>query len=198
MEKYKKLEEKVEFTKAVYDCCTTPDCKHIGTEHEIKPKEECEHIRVCTHNPPDDDNPCREKHLCTNCGKEPEYLCRRKNCDGHKISGWCCLKFLACDVETDEQCLACGLSVGTSSGLSNISCKGKNLQGYCHTQKQDHEKCHDFKRVVCPVSTANRICFKPKKIEKLEWDWINDFTALDFREEIVSKINELVDNENNS
>ena len=26
----------IKFEKAVYDCCTTPDCKHIGTKHEIK------------------------------------------------------------------------------------------------------------------------------------------------------------------
>ena len=54
-----------------------------------------------------------------------------------------------CQVETDEQCPKCHKSTMQGSGLSAIPCNGKNLMGYCHTHKQQHSKCHDFKDEYC-------------------------------------------------
>ena len=41
--------------------------------YETKP-EECKHARICMHNHPADDRPCKEKHPCIYCGEEPKQI----------------------------------------------------------------------------------------------------------------------------
>ena len=52
-----------------YGCNGKNPCRHGVNlpKHNI---DDCKHFRVCMHNPPDDDTPCKANHPCMNCGED--------------------------------------------------------------------------------------------------------------------------------